>query len=259
MESGRRHGEICIASEVAQQRNLAVEPASLPFRMRVIERPISVDESEHRAAMVLAKQPVIVRQSMTEFGDLADKRLALLLVVIVVGAWSTLLMRKVHRQATAIAARTEAEAYLERRRSRILEDINGAKPLAEIIEQISDMVSCKLEGAPCWCQIADGARAGDCPAETQSLRIVHLEIPAHSGAPLGRLFAALGPLTQPSPKERGNVDHPHGIFDYSRCNRRSSETFPWEKCENHGSRFFQEAADGFRSRGEHSPNETFAL
>ena len=37
-------------------------------------------------------------------------------------------------------------AYLERRRSRILEDINGSRPLAEIIEQITEVVSFKLHG-----------------------------------------------------------------------------------------------------------------
>jgi hypothetical protein len=40
----------------------------------------------------------------------------------------------VRRHTAALAARIEAEAALERQRSRILEDINGSRPLAEIIE-----------------------------------------------------------------------------------------------------------------------------
>ena len=50
----------------------------------------------------------------------------LLAVVVFVGARGWALERKVRRQTAALAARTEAEADLERRRSRILEDINGS-------------------------------------------------------------------------------------------------------------------------------------
>jgi diguanylate cyclase (GGDEF)-like protein len=124
--------------------------------------------------------------------------IVLLLVVIGVGVWGWALMRKIHRQTTAMAARTEAEASLERRRSRILEDINGATPLAEIIEQITDMVSCKLDGAPCCCQIADGAQLGVCPPDNENLRIVQMSIHGRSGSLLGSLIAGLHPLSKPS-------------------------------------------------------------
>jgi diguanylate cyclase (GGDEF)-like protein len=92
-------------------------------------------------------------------------------------------------------------AYIERRRSRILEDINNACPLAEIIEQITELVSFKLKGAPCWCQIADGAQLGNCPPKLTAFRIVQQEIPARSGPPHGTIFAALDPLTEPRPIE----------------------------------------------------------
>jgi diguanylate cyclase (GGDEF)-like protein len=100
------------------------------------------------------------------------------------------LERKVRRQTAALAD-------IEQRRGRILEDINGSRPLAEIVEQITELVSFKLNGAPCWCQIANGARLGNCPAKLTAWRIVHEEIPARSGPPLGTLFAALDPLTKP--------------------------------------------------------------
>ena len=54
-------------------------------------------------------------------------------------------------------------AQVEQRRSRILEDINGSRPLAEILEEITDLVSFRLNDAPCWCEVTDGARLGDCP------------------------------------------------------------------------------------------------
>jgi diguanylate cyclase (GGDEF)-like protein len=92
---------------------------------------------------------------------------------------------------------TAASAYIERRRGRILEDINGSRPLTEIIEQITELVSFKLKGGPCWCQIADGARLGNCPKDLSGMRVVRQEIPAHSGPPLGEVFAAFDPLTRP--------------------------------------------------------------
>jgi GGDEF domain-containing protein len=46
-----------------------------------------------------------------------------------------------------------AEAELERRRSRILEDINGNEPLAAILEQITGLVSFNLGMALCWCEV----------------------------------------------------------------------------------------------------------
>ncbi|MGA2168488.1 MAG: GGDEF domain-containing protein [Terracidiphilus sp.] len=118
----------------------------------------------------------------------------LLAVVIVVGARGWFIERTVRRQTATLA-------YIERRRSRILEDINGSRPLAEIIEEITELVSFKLKGAPCWCQIVDGALLGNCPQKLSALRIVQHEIPARSGAARGTLFAAFDPLTKPSPIE----------------------------------------------------------
>jgi diguanylate cyclase (GGDEF)-like protein len=118
----------------------------------------------------------------------------LLVVVFGIGVRGWSIERKMRRQ-------TAASAYIEQRRSRILEDINGSRPLAEVIEGISELVSFKLHGAACWCQIADGARLGNCPPQTQGLRIVQEEIPARSGTPLGTLFAALDPLAKASANE----------------------------------------------------------
>jgi len=132
----------------------------------------------------------------------------LIVVVMGVGARGWSLERRMRRQTAVMAARNEAEAAqerrmaeLEQRRSRILEDINGVRPLAEILEEIAAMISFRLNDAPCWCEIADGARLGTCPPEGSGLRIVSEPIPARSGPALGAIFAGLDPRTSPAASE----------------------------------------------------------
>jgi diguanylate cyclase (GGDEF)-like protein len=128
----------------------------------------------------------------------------LLLAVISVAVWGGTLKRKVRRQTAALSVRIEAEAarerqmaQLEQRRSRILEDINGTAPLSEIVEQITQLSSFRLNGAPCWCEVTDGAKLGAYPPKAKNLRVIHEEIPARSGPALGKLFAAFDPGTPP--------------------------------------------------------------
>jgi diguanylate cyclase (GGDEF)-like protein len=104
-------------------------------------------------------------------------------IMIVVGIRGWALERKVRRQTAALAA-------LERRRGHILEDINGSRPLAEILEEITELVSFQLQGAPCWCEVTDGARLGNCPPQLATRRVAHDKIPARSGPPLGVISAA---------------------------------------------------------------------
>ncbi len=94
-------------------------------------------------------------------------------------------------------------AYVERRRSKILEDINHSKPLAEILERITQLVSVRLNGAPCWCQVADGSALGNRPPRlaSSSLRTVEHPIPARSGPPLGAIYAAFDARTNPGPSQ----------------------------------------------------------
>jgi diguanylate cyclase (GGDEF)-like protein len=115
---------------------------------------------------------------------------ALLVAFLALGVRAWFIEHRVRRQ-------TSAMAYIERRRSRILEDINGSRPLAEIVDQITELVSFRLKGAPCWCQIAGGALLGNRPKNLNALRVVRYEIPARSGPALGELFAAFDPLTKP--------------------------------------------------------------
>lgn len=111
----------------------------------------------------------------------------LLVLLFAAGARGWFIERKVRRENASMA-------YVERGRSRILEDINGSRPLAQIIEQITELVSYKLRGSPCWCQIADGAQLGNCPSNLTSFRIVQEPIPAHTGPALGKMYAAFDPL-----------------------------------------------------------------
>jgi diguanylate cyclase (GGDEF)-like protein len=88
-------------------------------------------------------------------------------------------------------------AQLEMRRSRVLEDISGSRPLAELLEEITEMVSFRLDGVRCWCEITDGARLGNYPPAPGTLRLVHEPIPARVGPSLGQLYAGFEPGTQP--------------------------------------------------------------
>jgi diguanylate cyclase (GGDEF)-like protein len=129
-------------------------------------------------------------------------------VLVIVGIRGWILERRLRQKTAALAASVEAEAALQRhsaqleqKRSLILEHINGSNPLAEILEDISEMVSFMLNGAPCWCEVADGTRLGNYPSQPNTLRIRREDIPARSGSPLGVFYAIFNPLTGPSAHE----------------------------------------------------------
>jgi diguanylate cyclase (GGDEF)-like protein len=104
-------------------------------------------------------------------------------------------------------------AYLERRRGRILEDINNSKPLAEILERIIELISARLNGAPCWCKVADGATLGNCPGDEflSKLRVVEREIPGRSGGTLGFMYAAFKANTKPGSEETEALNQATGL------------------------------------------------
>ncbi len=151
---------------------------------------------------------VIAEPSWLNISNLIRIVSLLLIVVLAAVSWGAILNRKVRRQTAALSLRIEAEANLERRmaqleqrRSSILEDINGSRPLAEILEAITELVSFRLDGARCWCEITDGARLGHPPTAPESLRIVSELIPARTGAPLGALSAGFALGSVPSDAE----------------------------------------------------------
>jgi diguanylate cyclase (GGDEF)-like protein len=106
----------------------------------------------------------------------------LVLVVVAIGLRGWVVERRMRRQIAAVA-------YTERRRGKILEDINGTRPLAEILGEITELVSYKLGGSPCWCKLAEGQTLGNSPASTEGMRVQSVEISAHTGQALGTLCA----------------------------------------------------------------------
>ena len=137
---------------------------------------------------------VVGQASLFSVPNLAIAAGVLFVLVVLAAGRGWILDRRIRRQTAELA-------YIERRRSRVLEDINGTKPLVEIVEQITELVSFRLKGAPCWCQIADGAQLGNCPPKLSAFRVVHHEIPARVGAVLGTISVALDPLTKPQATE----------------------------------------------------------
>ncbi len=149
------------------------------------EVPFNILMRDVNDIMVIARPPWLnVRHLMLIVG-------LLFCVVIAIGFRSWALERGVRR-------RTAALAYLERRRSRILEAINGSRPLAEIIEQITEVVSFRLHGAPCWCEINGGARLGNWPPNLDRLRVIQSDVPSPTGTPFGTIYAAFDALARPS-------------------------------------------------------------
>ncbi|MGD0733083.1 MAG: GGDEF domain-containing protein [Terracidiphilus sp.] len=149
--------------------------------------------SQAKAEAVL-ELPVALQAAVAYFGKSNILVGLLLAAVVLVGVRSWAVERRMRSQTAALG-------YIEHRRSRILEDINGSRPLAEIIEQITELVAFKLRGAPCWCQIADGARLGNYPPNPTPFRIAQEQIAARSGPPLGTIYAALDPAAKPQEDE----------------------------------------------------------
>jgi diguanylate cyclase (GGDEF)-like protein len=156
---------------------------------------------------------VVAQPSLLNIRNLIILVCGLLLVVFAVLARGWTLERKVRRKTTALA-------QIEQRRSRILEDINGSRPLAEILEEIADLASFKLHGAYCWCQVADGALLGKRPPDPAVLRIVQHEITARSGPPHGVFFAACDPLSKPSALETETLSKSAGLATLATETRR---------------------------------------
>jgi diguanylate cyclase (GGDEF)-like protein len=130
----------------------------------------------------------------------------LLVVIFVIGIGMIWSERRAH-------LRDAARADLERRRAKILEDINNSRSLAEILETISEVVSTRLGGAPCWIQVKDGASLGNFVSENSrpGLRVVEKPILSRSGPALGAICAALGLHTRPGAAETEALTQAAGL------------------------------------------------
>jgi len=76
------HGEIGVAAQFAQQRDFIVQAAASAIRARIVQRPIAVNEAEHRLAVLAMQQPVAGVQGFHEAVHAVQKVLAALAVVV---------------------------------------------------------------------------------------------------------------------------------------------------------------------------------
>ena len=141
---------------------------------------------------------VVAPPSMLNIRNLLLLAGILLVLLFVAGARSWIMERKIRQQNAKVA-------LVERRRSRILEDINASRPLNEILEKITELVSFKLGGAPCWCQISDEPYVGNCPSGLAAFRVLDAPITSRTGQSIGSIFAAFDPLTTPRDYEAETV------------------------------------------------------
>jgi diguanylate cyclase (GGDEF)-like protein len=134
---------------------------------------------------------------------LVEVLLAVIFIIAIRVIW-------IERQARL---RNATMAYFERRRGKILEDINNSRPLAEILESINELVSTRLGGAPCWIQVKDGATLGNFLSENSQvgLRVVEEPIPSRSGPALGAIFAVFDPHTKPRADEIESLARAAGL------------------------------------------------
>ena len=201
-----RHPYRSRPGELAPMTN--VTPGS---RVRVTGVCLQEDSDPFSGAIsfgVLLRTPgdfaIIAEPSWLSVHNLVRLVSLLLVVVLAVSFWGWTLRKKVWLQTSALTSRIELEnalersnAQLEQQRSRILEDINGTAPLARILEEITELVSFRLDGAPCWCDVTDGARLGNHPSDTKSLRAASQEICGRTGPALGQMFAGFAAETPP--------------------------------------------------------------
>lgn len=143
---------------------------------------------------------ILKRPPWLDVAHLLDLIAALLVALVLLGARGWFIEHRSRR-------RTIALALMEQRRSRILEDVNSSRPLAEILEKITELVSFSLRGAPCWCEVEDCATSGNRPADLQShsWQIFEQPVQSHSGTQLGTIFAAL-------PAHAHRVSHARGAL-----------------------------------------------
>lgn len=167
---------ICMA---LQATTVASGPQEVPFSILLR----SLDD----ISVITPPPPLNVRNLL--------RLVALLMsLLFVFTVWAWLNERKVRRQ-------NAESAYIELRRSRILEEINGSQPIAEIVEKITELVSFQLRGSPCWCDILGAPPLGNRPVVLDPFHIMHKSIHSQSGQPLATIYAALDRVRLPAARE----------------------------------------------------------
>lgn len=124
---------------------------------------------------------------------------ALVALMVTALLWAVFLHRKVRRQTDQIRRNIEAEAARERRvamleaeRGRVLEAINSTRSLDEVLLMILKLMSERLQGPICWCELANGTSVGPTTAPGPGTRMVRRDIFSGAGERLGSLVIAGG-------------------------------------------------------------------
>ena len=149
---------------------------------------------------------VIARPSWLNVNNLTRLVEILLAVTLICGIRVVWTERKARRQNATVA-------YIERRRGKILEDINNSKPLADTLEHITELVSTRLSGAPCWIEVEDGAALGSYLASHArgGFRTAERAVKGRSGAHLGAIFAVFEVHSKPSSNEAEALTQAAGL------------------------------------------------
>jgi diguanylate cyclase (GGDEF)-like protein len=133
------------------------------------------------------------------------------MVVIGIFAWRT------ERRGRTHIARL---ARMEQMRSRVLEHLNGSTSLLDLIDEATEIVSFRLNGAACWCELADGRQRGTRPRQFTDLRVVEHRILSRSGAQLGMISAAFHAKTKSARIESDALSSAAGLIALAIENRR---------------------------------------
>jgi len=149
---------------------------------------------------------VIAKPSWINVGNLTKLVAGLISIIFLIGMRVMWTERKARRHNATMA-------YVERRRGKILEDINNSMPLAEILERIVELVSTRLGGAPCWIQVEDGAMLGNCLSSSShnGLRVAQHRLTGRSGMDLGTLSAAFAANSKPTSEEKEALAQAAGL------------------------------------------------
>jgi diguanylate cyclase (GGDEF)-like protein len=133
--------------------------------------------------------------------------------LVIIGSVALLAGRRGHNQITRLA-RTE------QLRNRVLEHLNSTVNLLELVEKAAEIVSFRLNGAACWCDLVDGGKCGTQPKESVGLRIVKYPIVSRSGVELGVICAAFHAKTKPARIETEALSMAAGLITLAIESRR---------------------------------------
>ena len=196
---------------------LEIAPGST-VRIEGVCRVSAAEQSQEPTAFdILLRSPedltVVAGPSPLNVRNLTCLVGALLAGMFVIGvlAWRT------ERRGRTHIARL---ARMEQMRSRLLEHLNGSTSLLDLVDEATEIVSFRLNGAACWCELADSRQRGTRPKHFTGLRIVEHHILSRSGVQLGVISAAFHARTVSSKIEMDALTSAAGLIALAVENRR---------------------------------------